>query len=61
MNASCNWVDLFMPVQVSSCVYFFNFIHQSTSRKRNTISQEKHNLKRIKQLSMLLDMTMSQY
>ena len=31
-------------------ICFVYFIHQSTSRKRYTILQEKHNLKKIKQL-----------
>ena len=29
--------------------FVYLFIHQSTSRKRSTVSQEKHSLKRIKQ------------
>jgi len=43
-------------VQLQQCRMIFadlfvcSFIHQSISRKRNTIYNEKHNLKRIKQL-----------
>ena len=35
------------------CLCVCLFIHQSTPRKRNIITQEKHSLKRIKQLCVL--------
>ena len=36
-------------LEINICLFVY-FVHQSTSRKRNAILQEKHNLKRIKQL-----------
>jgi len=45
-----NSLNIVLQTYASYLFYFILFIHQSTSRKRKTMSQEKHSQRRVKQL-----------